>query len=199
MHFSGVLHTTAGYMIYAATTFKYVFDYHPEDVYFCTADVGWITGASRLSTMNINCFECGSESERLSTQATCDLRISSDNFSPRPQLLGLRPTSQRGHGYRLRGRSFLPRRRTILGDLRQIRRLEILYGADGDSRAHEVWRRLGQETWPVQTQSPGISRGTHQPGSLALVLSRRRWLQLFHRRYVLANWNRRTRAYAVAG
>lgn len=40
----GVLHTTAGYMIYAATTFKYVFDYHPGDVYWCTADIGWITG-----------------------------------------------------------------------------------------------------------------------------------------------------------
>jgi len=31
-------------MIYAATTFKYVFDYHPGDIYWCTADVGWITG-----------------------------------------------------------------------------------------------------------------------------------------------------------
>ncbi|KAG8233845.1 hypothetical protein J437_LFUL006868 [Ladona fulva] len=40
----GVLHTTAGYLLYAATTFKYVFDYHPGDVYWCTADVGWITG-----------------------------------------------------------------------------------------------------------------------------------------------------------
>ncbi|XP_029169750.1 acetyl-coenzyme A synthetase [Nylanderia fulva] len=40
----GLLHTTAGYMIFAATTFKYVFDYHPGDVYFCTADIGWITG-----------------------------------------------------------------------------------------------------------------------------------------------------------
>jgi len=44
----GVLHTTAGYMMYAATTFKYVFDYHEDDVYFCTADVGWITGHSYL-------------------------------------------------------------------------------------------------------------------------------------------------------
>jgi len=44
----GVLHTTAGYMIYAATTFKYVFDSHKDDVYFCTADVGWITGHSYL-------------------------------------------------------------------------------------------------------------------------------------------------------
>jgi acetyl-CoA synthetase len=40
----GVLHTTGGYMVYAATTFKYIFDYHPGDVWWCTADVGWITG-----------------------------------------------------------------------------------------------------------------------------------------------------------
>lgn len=44
----GVLHTTGGYLVYAATTFKYVFDYHPSDVYWCTADVGWITGHSYL-------------------------------------------------------------------------------------------------------------------------------------------------------
>lgn len=44
----GVLHTTGGYMVYAATTFKYVFDYHPDDVYWCTADVGWITGHSYI-------------------------------------------------------------------------------------------------------------------------------------------------------
>lgn len=42
----GVLHTTGGYLVYAATTFKYVFDYHPEDIYWCTADIGWITGHS---------------------------------------------------------------------------------------------------------------------------------------------------------
>jgi acetyl-CoA synthetase len=40
----GVLHTCAGYMLYAATTFKYSFDYHENDVYWCTADIGWITG-----------------------------------------------------------------------------------------------------------------------------------------------------------
>ncbi|KAH9593417.1 Acetyl-coenzyme A synthetase [Trypanosoma melophagium] len=43
-----ILHTTAGYMVYAATTFKYSFDYHLDDVYFCTADIGWITGHSYL-------------------------------------------------------------------------------------------------------------------------------------------------------
>ena len=40
----GVLHSTAGYMLYAATTFKYSFDHQPGDVYWCTADIGWITG-----------------------------------------------------------------------------------------------------------------------------------------------------------
>jgi acetyl-CoA synthetase len=40
----GVLHTTGGYMVYAATTFKYVFDYQEGDVWWCTADIGWITG-----------------------------------------------------------------------------------------------------------------------------------------------------------
>ncbi|MDO8494486.1 MAG: acetate--CoA ligase, partial [Deltaproteobacteria bacterium] len=44
----GVLHTTAGYMVYAATTFKYVFDYKLEDIYWCTADIGWITGHSYI-------------------------------------------------------------------------------------------------------------------------------------------------------
>ena len=40
----GVLHTTGGYLTYAATTHHYIFDYHPGDVYWCTADIGWVTG-----------------------------------------------------------------------------------------------------------------------------------------------------------
>ena len=40
----GVMHTTGGYLTYAATTHHYIFDYHPGDVYWCTADIGWITG-----------------------------------------------------------------------------------------------------------------------------------------------------------
>ncbi|XP_064486802.1 acetyl-coenzyme A synthetase, cytoplasmic-like [Ornithodoros turicata] len=42
----GIVHTQGGYMIFTAATFKYVFDYHSGDVYFCTADIGWITGHS---------------------------------------------------------------------------------------------------------------------------------------------------------
>lgn len=44
----GVLHTTGGYLTYASLTHKYVFDCHEDDVYFCTADVGWVTGHSYL-------------------------------------------------------------------------------------------------------------------------------------------------------
>ncbi|HYG61967.1 MAG TPA: acetate--CoA ligase [Thermoanaerobaculia bacterium] len=44
----GVLHTTAGYLVYVAATHKYVFDYHPGDIYFCAADVGWVTGHSYI-------------------------------------------------------------------------------------------------------------------------------------------------------
>lgn len=44
----GVLHTTGGYLLGAAMTHKYVFDYHEGDVYWCTADVGWVTGHSYI-------------------------------------------------------------------------------------------------------------------------------------------------------
>lgn len=44
----GVLHTTGGYMVYASLTHEYVFDYKPGEVYWCTADVGWITGHSYI-------------------------------------------------------------------------------------------------------------------------------------------------------
>jgi acetyl-CoA synthetase len=44
----GVLHTTGGYLVYASMTHEYVFDYHEGDVYWCTADVGWVTGHSYI-------------------------------------------------------------------------------------------------------------------------------------------------------
>eukprot|EP00435_Cladocopium_sp_Y103_P078027 s1_g1766.t1 len=44
----GVMHTTGGYMVYASITHQYVFDYHDGDIYWCTADVGWVTGHSYI-------------------------------------------------------------------------------------------------------------------------------------------------------
>ena len=46
----GVLHTCGGYILYAAMTHKYVFDYQDGEVYWCTADAGWITGHSYIFT-----------------------------------------------------------------------------------------------------------------------------------------------------
>ena len=44
----GVLHTTGGYGVWTATTFHYVFDYRPGDIFWCTADIGWVTGHSYI-------------------------------------------------------------------------------------------------------------------------------------------------------
>ncbi|MCL4814045.1 MAG: acetate--CoA ligase, partial [Vicinamibacteraceae bacterium] len=44
----GLLHTTGGYLVFSAVTHRLVFDYHPGDIYFCTADIGWITGHSYI-------------------------------------------------------------------------------------------------------------------------------------------------------
>ncbi len=44
----GVLHTTGGYMVYVAATHKYIFDYHDGDIFWCTADIGWVTGHSYI-------------------------------------------------------------------------------------------------------------------------------------------------------
>jgi acetyl-CoA synthetase len=44
----GVMHTTGGYMVYASMTHQYIFDYKPKDVYWCTADIGWVTGHSYI-------------------------------------------------------------------------------------------------------------------------------------------------------
>ncbi len=44
----GVLHTTGGYLLFTAMTHKYIFDYHEGDIYWCTADVGWVTGHSYI-------------------------------------------------------------------------------------------------------------------------------------------------------
>ena len=44
----GVLHTTGGYMVYTSMTHQYIFDYKPKDIYFCSADIGWVTGHSYI-------------------------------------------------------------------------------------------------------------------------------------------------------
>jgi acetyl-CoA synthetase len=55
----GVLHTTGGYLLYVLQTFKWVFDYHDEDLYWCTADIGWVTGHSYIVYGPLACGATG--------------------------------------------------------------------------------------------------------------------------------------------
>ena len=55
----GVLHTTGGYLVFSALTFKWIFDCKDEDAYFCTADIGWVTGHSYIL---YGPFACGATS-----------------------------------------------------------------------------------------------------------------------------------------
>ena len=54
----GVMHTTGGYIVYASMTHEYIFNYNDGDIYWCTADIGWITGHSYIisSSFNNNTF-----------------------------------------------------------------------------------------------------------------------------------------------
>ena len=49
----GVLHTTGGYMVYASMTHQYIFNYKPKDIYWCTADIGWVTGHSYIVYLSL--------------------------------------------------------------------------------------------------------------------------------------------------
>jgi len=51
----GVLHTTGGYLVYANYTFEQIFDYKKDDIYWCTADIGWITGHSYIVYGPMSC------------------------------------------------------------------------------------------------------------------------------------------------
>ncbi len=51
----GILHSTGGYLVYTHLTFKWIFDYHDEDIHFCTADIGWITGHSYIVYGPLSC------------------------------------------------------------------------------------------------------------------------------------------------
>lgn len=112
----GVVHTTAGYLLGAALTHKYVFDIHPDDRYACMADVGWITGHSYVpcvtpvSPFLMNFF-----------------------FSHSWQLHRLWPTDKRYHHYSIRIDPCLPYAIAVLGGGRATQADAVLFCAHGDS------------------------------------------------------------------
>ena len=111
----GIVHTTAGYMLGAWSTFKYTFDYKPGEVYWCTADIGWITGHSYIV------------------------------YGP---LLGTR------HDGDVRGCAHVPRRRPMLGHLREAQGEPVLHRADRGEGAHESGRRLRDPARQVRFKTP---------------------------------------------
>lgn len=118
----GVLHTTGGYLLYASTTFKIVFDYKPTDIYWCTADIGWITGHTYVLYGPL-------------ANAATSVMVNRGfkGFKPDNQfLLAL---------FIVRRNSILSWQRQILAGYRQIQGDAILYRTDSNQVFDEVRRR----------------------------------------------------------
>ena len=90
----GVLHTTGGYLLYSALTFKWIFDYKDEDIFFCTADIGWVTGTL---------------------------------------LHNIRTARHGRHRTHVRGHTYVPQPRQVLGDRRKTPGQQLLHRAYGDT------------------------------------------------------------------
>ena len=155
----GVVHTTGGYLLYASMTHQYVFDYHDGDIYWCTADVGWVTGHSYIVY------------GPLANGATT---LMFEGIPTYPDRL-----------------PFLARRRQVEGQY-------LLHRADRDPVAHGPGRRLREAHEPCLAARLGFRWRADQPGSMGVVLQRRGRSPLPHRRYVVADGNRRHSHHAAA-
>jgi acetyl-CoA synthetase len=100
----GVVHSTAGYLLWSALTHKYVFDIHEGDVYFCTADIGWVTGHSYVvygPLCNGGTTSCSRACPRIPMPDASGKSSRSSRsipFTPRP------PPSARSSGSAMNGR-----------------------------------------------------------------------------------------------
>ena len=164
----GIVHTTAGYMLGAWSTFKYTFDYKPGEVYWCTADIGWITGHSYIVY--------GPLLERATT-VMFEVRVFYVLSDCLPVLTLCFIT----------GCAHVPRRRPMLGHLREAQGEPVLHRADRGEGAHESGRRLRDQARQVVVAHPRQRWRAHQPRGLALVLLRRRRGAMPHRGHVLAD------------
>lgn len=147
----GVLHTTGGYLVYATLTFKYIFDYHEEDIYWCTADVGWVTGHSYLVY------------GPLANGATTIMFEGVPNY----------PATNR------------------MSQVVDKHQVSILYTAPRHPRADGQGQRGGRRHFPFEPAHHGLGGRAHQPGSLGVVLPHHRRGALPHRRYLVADRDRR--------
>ena len=122
----GVVHTTAGYMVWAATTFKYTFDYRPGDIFFCTADCGWITGHSYITYGPM--LNCATQVRRAGVRLCRGACL--------PACMQLRPHAPLRLAGALRGHTYTPHGREVLGRVRQVQGNAVLHSPDSNSCAH---------------------------------------------------------------
>ncbi len=156
----GVLHTTAGYLLGVSLTHKWVFDLREEDVYWCTADVGWVTGHSYIVY------------GPLCNGATVVMYEGAPNH---------------------------PREDRFWELIAQVQGHDLLHGADGDPGLQQVGRPVAGETRPDEPAPAGHGRRTDQPGGVDVVSREDRRRPLPHRRYVVADGDRRDHDFAAAG
>lgn len=160
----GVMHTTAGYLLYAHVSFKYIFDYDDKDVFWCTADVGWVTGHSYLIYGPLSNGATCMMFEGVPTYPAPDRfwKIIAQN---RVSVFYTAPTALRAL---MRLGDELPKRH----DLSSLR----LLGSVGEPINPEAWmwyyRVIGNERCPIvdtwwQTETGGIMIST-LPGAMSM-------------------------------
>ncbi|MBI5026035.1 MAG: acetate--CoA ligase, partial [Nitrospirae bacterium] len=160
----GLLHTTGGYLLYAAITFKYIFDYHEEDTFWCTADIGWITGHSYIVYGPLACGATSIMFEGVPTYPAPD-RYWEIVEKYRVNILYTAPTVIRA----------LAREGEEWTKKRDLSSLSLL-GSVGEPINPEAWlwyhKNIGKERCPVvdtwwQTETGGVLISS-LPGAVAL-------------------------------
>ncbi|MER3416957.1 MAG: hypothetical protein C4297_12195 [Gemmataceae bacterium] len=145
----GVLHTTGGYLVGTAVSHRWVFDIRDEDTYWCTADIGWVTGHSYVVY------------GPLANGATVFMYEGAPNYPDfgrfwqmierhRPQLQRLRSSRQRHQRGPLRRSPQLSPRGSLLGDRRKVPGHRFLYGAHSHPLVYALGRSLACPTRPFQ-------------------------------------------------
>ncbi len=156
----GILHTSAGYLLGAYATTKYVFDLREDDVYWCTADVGWITGHSYVVY------------GPLANGATVLM------------YEGAPDTPAQDRWWEL---------------IAEHKVTVLLHRADGDPRVHQMGRPVAGRARSFIAASARHGGRADQPGSVDVVPRKDRRQPLPHRRYVVADGNRRAHDRPAAG
>ena len=148
----GVLHTTGGYQTYVAMTHQLVFDYHEGDIYWCTADVGWVTGHSYIVY------------GPLANGAVTLMFEGVPNY----------PTMSR------------------FWEVIDKHKVNTFYTrSDGHPRVDAGRRRSGEENLAQELEAARHRRRADQSGGVGVVLPRHRRGSLSHRRYMVADRDRR--------